>query len=294
MINGFMFLHRKLLDWEWFDNSNMVHVWIYLLLKANYQDDCWHGIKIPRGSLITSVSCISKDTGLSIQNVRTCLNKLKLTGELTIKVTNNISIVTICKYDDYNVLENETNKRTNKQTNNEVTTSNNNIEDNNKEKDTNVSKKKKTMDYSAEFVSDWNLYERKGSKKDSYSAWKDLSADDKIKMRSHIPHYLQSNERQYRKDFERYIKHRTFDSPVYKGSVLLYDPMKVDNPEEYHPLTDDIFQTWNEERKCLMFNGDLNHLYDGYADDNRPDGAMVSWGMYSWKWNKQLKQWVEA
>lgn len=142
MINGFMFLHRKLLDWEWFDNSNMVHVWIYLLLKANYQDDCWHGIKIPRGSLITSVSCISKDTGLSIQNVRTCLNKLKLTGELTIKVTNNISIVTICKYDDYNVLENETNKRTNKQTNNEVTTSNNNIEDNNKEKDTNVSKKK--------------------------------------------------------------------------------------------------------------------------------------------------------
>lgn len=67
-----------------------------------------------------------------------------------------------------------------------------------------------------------------------------------------------------------------------------------DNPEEYHPLTDDIFQTWNEERKCLRFNGDLAHLNDGYTDDNRPDGAMVSWGMYSWKWNKAKKQWIES
>jgi hypothetical protein len=69
----------------------------------------------------------------------------------------------------------------------------NNIE---KEKDTNVSKNKK-ISYPDEFESDWNLYGRKGSKKDSYTAWKVLSDDDRIKMRSHIPHYLQSNERQY-------------------------------------------------------------------------------------------------
>lgn len=162
-----------------------------------------------------------------------------------------------------------------------------------KEEDSNESKKKKNL-YPDDFESDWNSYGRKGSKKDSYSAWKVLSKDERLKMRCHIPYYQQSNDRQYLKDFERYIKHRTFDSPVYKGSVLLYDPMKNEKPDEYHPQTDDIFQTWNEDRKCLMFNGDLNHLYDGYTDDNRPDGAMVAWGMYSWKWSKQLKKWVEA
>ena len=114
---GFMRLHRQLLDWEWFDNSQMVHVWIYFLLKANYQDSKWHGIDIPRGSFITSLDTICKDTGLSLQNVRTCMNKLKSTGEITTKVTNKYSIVTVSKYEIYNLQDSDTNKQINKQTN---------------------------------------------------------------------------------------------------------------------------------------------------------------------------------
>ena len=145
MTKGFMFLHRQLLDWEWFDNSHMVHVWIYLLLKANYQEDTWHGIKIPRGSLVTSVNSISQATGLTTQNVRTCLSKLKLTGEITIKVTNQYSIVSISKYDSYNIIDVGANKQpnnhSNKQPNNQSTTDNNNNKDkdNKKEKEANAS-----------------------------------------------------------------------------------------------------------------------------------------------------------
>lgn len=160
MNKGFMFLHRQLLKWEWFDNSNMVHIWIYLLLKANYQEENWHGVKIPRGSLVTSVGSIGKDTGMSARSVRTCLNRLKTTGEVTIKTTNKYSIVTICKYDSYNVqidetIEQATNKTTSIETNKrqtndkQTTTSNNNNkdnkEDNIKEKETNVSNKKKSI-----------------------------------------------------------------------------------------------------------------------------------------------------
>ena len=97
-----MNLHRQLLDWEWFDNSHMVHIWVYFLLKANYQDSKWHGIDIPRGSFITSLDTISKDTKLTIREVRTCIGKLKKTGEVTITATNRYSIVTICNYDTYN------------------------------------------------------------------------------------------------------------------------------------------------------------------------------------------------
>lgn len=114
---GFMRLHRQLLDWEWFDNSQMVHVWIYFLLKANYQDSKWHGIDIPRGSFITSLDTICKDTGLSLQNVRTCMNKLKSTGEITTKSTNRYSVITICKYETYNLQDSDANKQNNKQTN---------------------------------------------------------------------------------------------------------------------------------------------------------------------------------
>ena len=161
-----------------------------------------------------------------------------------------------------------------------------------KEEDSNESKKKKIV-YPVDFESDWNLYDRKGSKKDSFTAWKDLSDEDKVKMRIHIPYYLQSNDRQYLKDFERYIKHRVFESPVYKSSVLLYDPIKDDNPIDYHPLTDGVFQWWDENEKCLHFNGQIDVLDDGYTADNRPNGAKVKWQMYSWIWNSITKEWIK-
>lgn len=127
-----MNLHKQLLDWEWFKNSNMVHVWIYFLLKANYQDDKWNGFVIPRGSLVTSLDKISRDTDIPIQKVRTCIKRLKSTGEITIKSTNKFSIVTVCKYDYYNLHENKTNKQTNRQTNKQLTTDKKNNNINNK------------------------------------------------------------------------------------------------------------------------------------------------------------------
>lgn len=74
---GYAKLHRQLLEWEWWDDPKMVQVWVYFLLKANYQDTMWHGITIPRGSFVTSIDTISKDTHLSVREIRTCLNKLK-------------------------------------------------------------------------------------------------------------------------------------------------------------------------------------------------------------------------
>lgn len=125
-----MRLHRQLLEWEWFDNSQMVHIWVYFLLKANYQDNKWHGIDIPRGSFITSLDTICKDTGLSLQSVRTCMNKLKSTGEITIKSTNKYSVITICKYETYNFEYSDANKQNNKQPNIQLT---NNQQSNNKQ-----------------------------------------------------------------------------------------------------------------------------------------------------------------
>lgn len=161
-----------------------------------------------------------------------------------------------------------------------------------KEKDSKESKKKETV-YTPEYEKDFALYGRKGSKMKGFERWKQLSEEDKVKMRQHIPYYLQSNERKYLKDFEGYIHQRMFESPVYQGSNIIYDPAQGEQPEDYHPLTD-VGQIWDETKKCLIvFNGDIDNLNDGYTSDNRPDGATVAWGMYSWKWNKAKKQWIQ-
>lgn len=72
----------------------------------------------------------------------------------------------------------------------------------------------------------WLMYERKGSKANAKKEFAKLSEDEIAVMRQHIPAYLQSRpERQYRQDFERYIKHKTFNSVVYsKQNTVLYDP----------------------------------------------------------------------
>jgi len=104
-------LNEKLLSWEWFDNSEMVHLFIYCLLKANFKPKKWHGIIIERGSFVTSRAKISEETKVSERTIRTCLNRLISTNELTIKTTKQFTIITISKYESYQLNESITDQR---------------------------------------------------------------------------------------------------------------------------------------------------------------------------------------
>jgi hypothetical protein len=110
IMDGWIKLHRKFCKWEWYDKSEMVHLFIHLLLNANHEDKKWRGVIIKRGELATGLSSLKAKTHISIRTLRTCINRLKSTGELTRKVTNKYSILTICNYESYQCQENETDK----------------------------------------------------------------------------------------------------------------------------------------------------------------------------------------
>lgn len=128
-MEGWIKLHRKILKWEWFDDSKMIKFFIYCLLKANYEDAKWRGQTIEKGSFISSLNKISIDTNLSIQQIRTLIDKLKSTHEITCKSTKKYTVITICNFDSYqvgNTVEQHTEQHTNQHTSNtQVTTSNN-------------------------------------------------------------------------------------------------------------------------------------------------------------------------
>jgi hypothetical protein len=98
---GWVKIYRKLTDWEWYNDSHMVHLFIHLLLMANTEDNEWKGVMIKRGQLVTGRKSLSRDTGIPERTVRTCLSRLEVTSEVTIKTTNRYSIITICNYEDY-------------------------------------------------------------------------------------------------------------------------------------------------------------------------------------------------
>jgi hypothetical protein len=110
---GWIKLHRGFLEWEWFDDEKMVKTFIYLLIRANFEDSEWMGIKVSRGQLISGLNKLSASLGFSIQTTRTALDKLKSTKEITISSTNKYSIITICNYDCYQTSESEINKQIN-------------------------------------------------------------------------------------------------------------------------------------------------------------------------------------
>jgi DNA-binding transcriptional MerR regulator len=127
-MSGWIKIHRKFLEWQWFEKTEAVHLFIYLLLKANHKDLEWQGITIKRGQFVTSSNKISIDTGISIQAIRTLLKKFENTNEIFVKSTNKFSIVTICKYDSYQDENDQANKQTTnkQQTNNKQLTTNKN------------------------------------------------------------------------------------------------------------------------------------------------------------------------
>lgn len=120
-LNGFIKLHRKLLAWEWYSDINVRVLFFHCLLKANHKTEKWQGIEINAGQFVTSLGHLSKECGLTEQQTRTALNKLKLTSEITSKSTSRYSIITINNWNLYQT----NNTQDNKQITNEQQTNNN-------------------------------------------------------------------------------------------------------------------------------------------------------------------------
>ena len=144
-------IYRSLLEWEWYNNSKMVHLFIHLLLKANHRPGKWQGMEIKRGQLVTGRKKISTETGISEQSVRTCLKRLESTNEITIKSTNKFSIITICNYEHYQQRNIGNNQPTNQQLTNNQPTTNQQLTTNKNIKNIKNEKNKRSPSNSVEF-----------------------------------------------------------------------------------------------------------------------------------------------
>lgn len=121
--DSYIKLYRKITEWEWYSDINVRIVFIHLLLTANWKDKNWHGIVVKRGQKVTSFGNLAAETGLTTQQIRTAINRLKSTCEITCQSTNRYTLITLENYSFYQ--ENPkgaTSKSTSKPTNGQQTT----------------------------------------------------------------------------------------------------------------------------------------------------------------------------
>lgn len=267
---------------------------------------------------------VSRLTGIPYQQVRTIHQKWLKDGTI-INATANAPInakhvfVTICDYDSYNVFNtfsnavnnavaNALNEDSRKEKVSSHTTTigiSKEVEELKKENErlkeelnklNNQEKEKSKKEKDDYFEECWLAYNRKGSKKKSLEQWAKLTADEKAKVLPHIKAYVSNREKQYQKDFERYLRDRTFESIVVNKDSIVFDPAK-NSGEAYMPACDG-FLSWNDYYNCYMYIGywDGRNLADGYTDEKRPNGAQVTlnngrgtivWDSSTRKWNQK-------
>lgn len=122
---GWIKLHRQILEWEWYSDNNCFRVFLHLLLKANHKEKRFKGIELKVGSIVTSRDLLARETGLSSQQVRTALNKLISTNEITSVTSSQGTILQIVSYEKYQIATSEI---TNEQpTSNQQVTTNKNV-----------------------------------------------------------------------------------------------------------------------------------------------------------------------
>ena len=106
--SGYIRLYRSFLTWEWYTDGITKDVFLHLILTANWEPKKWHGITVERGQRVYSRASLAKEMRLSERNIRTALNHLISTGEVTSQSTPQYSIITVKNYDLYQPATSET------------------------------------------------------------------------------------------------------------------------------------------------------------------------------------------
>ncbi len=119
----FIKVYRKLMDWEWYTDVNVTKLFIHCLLRANWKAGVWQGIHYEAGEFITSLPSLSEESGLSVRQIRTALEKLTTTGELSSRTTDNVTgkkltknrIITVNNWDKHQTSDRQNDRQNDKQ-----------------------------------------------------------------------------------------------------------------------------------------------------------------------------------
>jgi hypothetical protein len=113
--SGWIKLHRKILGSEVWTDDKLFKIWIWCLLKANYEDKKFiHGntrIFISKGSFITGGIKGSKECGISHSSFWRKLKLLQDMDNIRIISVPQYSIVEIKRWNDYQMVQKVENKK---------------------------------------------------------------------------------------------------------------------------------------------------------------------------------------
>ena len=124
MEQGWIKIHRTIIDKGWFQDSNAVHLWFYLLLKASHSKSeyLWNGqiIDLQPGQFVTGRKKIANETGIQESKIERLLKLFESEQQIEQRKTNTSRLISIINYKKFQSNEQPFEQRVNnKRTTNE-------------------------------------------------------------------------------------------------------------------------------------------------------------------------------
>jgi hypothetical protein len=102
MEQGWIKIHRTIIDKGWFQDSNAVHLWFYLLLKASHSKSeyLWNGqiIDLQPGQFVTGRKKIANETGIQESKIERLLKLFESEQQIEQRKTNTSRLISIINY----------------------------------------------------------------------------------------------------------------------------------------------------------------------------------------------------
>lgn len=202
---GFIQLHRKIVEWEWYHDINTFRVFLHCLLMANYTDGRFEGKEVKRGQFVTSLDHLSKQTDLTVKQVRTALDHLIGTGEVASKSYSKYRVITVVKYDVYQDegKQNGSQRASKGQAEGKQGAS----EGQQYKKDNKEIKEKGNNNTSCPFDRFWSVYPRKEAKAKAKVAFEKIKPDEELLLKMIDAVEKQKKTDQWTRDGGQYIPH---------------------------------------------------------------------------------------
>lgn len=267
---GYIKLHRKILEWEWYDDSNTFRLFIHCLIEANHKDREWRGIKISRGQFHTSIGILAVKLKLSDKAIRIALDKLIKTKEVAIKGASNGTMITICNYDSYQGFE-EAEWQTEGQAKGKPKGKRGATTKEYKE-EKEIKETKEEIKYTCLTFEDfWDLYDKKVGKPNAIKLFEKTTEKERELIKAYIPKYkLSKPEVKYRKDPERFLKNRVWEDEIISDKQIVIEKTEKDIFSlTFKELKDELLLNYTIPRDDLFY-ASYEMLIENYKSGKYP------------------------
>lgn len=177
MQETFIKLDRSLLRHRYFDNANVLKVWLWCLMRASHIDHQlmvgMQTVALKSGQFVTGRDAAARDLKMPGSTAWTILKLLEKDGKLDIKSNNKFSVVSLIDYSSYQTQKYKARQQNGQHLDSTLTTDGQHLDTNNKGNNGNKVKKEPKTKPSKFSVPDW-------VPKDAWDGWLEMRTKKRV------------------------------------------------------------------------------------------------------------------